>query len=245
VEPSLPVPSECNVELVGGSFNVGFELLGYLIGFAGLRPDDDVLDIGCGTGRAAYALAYYLDPSASYAGFDIVEELVAWCRDVISPRRPNFQFVRVDIRNSFYNPHGTIRPSEFTFPYPDGSFDVAFANSVFTHMLTPEVTRYLEEAARVLRPGGRCLTTWFLFDDEATRLHAAGKGQLRFQSQVGDTKVTDPRVPEAVAGFDEARVLRWVRECGFEVETSQPGWWSGRRSYTSFQDILVLRRRDG
>src|SRR5262249_48737492 len=69
VEPSLPIPSESNVALVGGGFNVGFELLGYLDAFAGVTPGSAVLDIGCGTGRAAYALAYYLDRSARYEGF--------------------------------------------------------------------------------------------------------------------------------------------------------------------------------
>ena len=43
-----------------------------------------------------------------------------------------------------------------------GGRDVAFLTSVFTHMLPEDVEHYLDELARVLKPGGRTLITWFL-----------------------------------------------------------------------------------
>jgi SAM-dependent methyltransferase len=243
VEPALPTPSAEYVELVGGGFNLGFETLGFLIELAGLRPGERVLDIGCGTGRVAYALAHYLAPEARYEGFDVLERLVTWCRETIAPRHPRFGFTRVDVRNTFYNPAGTIEARDLAFPYPTGSFDVAFAASVFTHLLADEVTHYLDETRRVLRPGGRFLSSWFLFDDEAWRLHERGASGLRFAHRVGDAFASDRDVPEAVTAFDERRVQRWLAERGFVVEGTLRGSWSGRARYGTFQDFLVLRRR--
>ena len=47
------------------------------------------------------------------------------------------------------------KASEYTFPYEDGEFDVVVLTSVFTHMLPDDVAHYLDEIARVLKPGGR------------------------------------------------------------------------------------------
>lgn len=240
--PSLPTPSAENVEVTGGDFGLGFETLGLLVEMAGLRPDEDVLDVGCGTGRAAWALAYYLGPEGSYRGFDVIERLVSWCREGISPRHPRFAFTRLDVRNSFYNPTGTVEARHVSFPYDAETFDVAFAASVFTHMLGDEVRRYLDETQRLLRPGGRFLSSWFLFDDEARRLHAAGKSGLRFAYRAGEGWTTTPEAPEAVIAFDEARVRDWLARRGFAVEACVRGWWSGRARYGTFQDFLVLRR---
>lgn len=35
--------------------------------------------------------------------------------------------------------------------------------SVFTHMQHRDVVRYAKEVARVLKPGGRCMVTYFLW----------------------------------------------------------------------------------
>ncbi len=50
------------------------------------------------------------------------------------------------------------------FPFEDASFDTVFASQVFEHVFQP--TLFLEEAGRVLRPGGRLLLTMpFLWDE--------------------------------------------------------------------------------
>jgi SAM-dependent methyltransferase len=48
----------------GGDFRaIGDDLLGVLVAHARLRPDDRVLDIGCGAGRIARPLAAHLSPT--------------------------------------------------------------------------------------------------------------------------------------------------------------------------------------
>jgi ubiquinone/menaquinone biosynthesis C-methylase UbiE len=73
----------------------------------------------------------------------------------------------VPLCNSAYLPDETLpSASETKFPYPDESFDFAFAHSVFTHLTPDASSNYLNEVSRVLRHGGASYTTWFLFDDD-------------------------------------------------------------------------------
>ena len=60
---------------------------------------------------------------------------------------------------------GRITPEAFVFPYDDDVFDVAHLSSVFTHLLPTTIDHYLREINRVLRPGGRCVSTFFVLND--------------------------------------------------------------------------------
>ncbi|MDY7002598.1 MAG: hypothetical protein SWX82_01125 [Cyanobacteriota bacterium] len=68
LDPSIPIPSQEYIKFVGGHFtDVAFDFLGYYIQRVGLEPQDKVLDVGCGVGRLAYSLAYYLTPQLDSA----------------------------------------------------------------------------------------------------------------------------------------------------------------------------------
>ncbi len=135
-DPLVP-PRRLN--FVGNSdfVTTGDEFLEHFVELAGLRPSERVLDIGCGIGRMARPLARYLDASGSYDGFDINRAAIEWCRRHYRTH-PNFRFEVADLRNQRYHPEGRHRADEYRFPYPDASFDVAVATSVFTHLLEGE-----------------------------------------------------------------------------------------------------------
>jgi SAM-dependent methyltransferase len=154
----------------GGEAEIGAGHLQQLRALAALVPDERVLDIGCGAGRTAIPLTAYLSKNGSYEGFDISAEAIEWCRDQVGSRFANFRFTHADVFNAAYNPSGRVQPSELVFPYPSGHFDLVFLYSVFTHMLPKDVERYLSEIARMLKPGGRVLATFFLVN--ARRLAA-------------------------------------------------------------------------
>jgi len=242
VAPTVPDPPQRYLDLVGGGMNIGCELLAHLIDLAELRPNESVLDVGCGTGRVAYALRCYLDEGTRYEGFDIVRELVDWADSEIASRTPGFRFTHADVTNEFYNPTGPISPAEFRFPYSDGEFDVVFLTSVFTHMRQPEIERYLDEIWRVLKPGGRCLASCFLLDEESGPSQAAGKGAFKLFHPVGGGWSSSVDVPERAIGFESDDFLRWASLRGFKLRKAYPGWWSGRFPYLSYQDLLILDR---
>lgn len=230
------------VKYVGGSFKeVGESFLGYLVDLADLRPTASVLDVGCGIGRMAVPLTRYLGTSGSYQGFDIVPVGVEWCQSRISPRFPNFEFRLADIYNDRYNPGGTIAARDYVFGYETGSFDVAIATSVFTHMLPDDVGNYLRETARVLRPGGRFLVTAFLMNDEARAALAGGaSGDLTFRFDRGDHLVERAEVPCAAVAYPEDRFRALLASNGLRViEPIRFGSWSGRADHLSYQDVVI------
>ena len=222
----------------------GRQWVEYFGAVCSLRPDERVLDIGSGGGRVAVPLSAYLT-RGTYEGFDTSAADVEWCRENITPRAPNFSFRHVDIHNLTYNPGGTIDPTEFRFPYGDSEFDFAFLTSIFTHMLPEHVEHYFGEIARVLRPDGRWLATWFILDDAALAAIEDGRSAFDFKHNVGDYRVVDPNRHEDALAYPERYVLDLYDRFGFEVSIDL-GQWPGRppsATNKDGQDIVVARPR--
>ena len=245
MEPSLPVPSDDYMSIVGGGSPWQFEFIAFLQR-VGLSPTDRVLDVGCGLGRLAYNLAYYLKQPGRYEGFDIIEKLVDWAQKAITPRFPHFKFRQVDIYNQFYNPTGSLQSTDFRFPYPSDWFDFIVLNSVFTHIQAKETRHYLDEIERVLKPGGRCLCTWFLLNEESELLIGEGKSTHSMIYELEECFTSDPQAPEGAIGFNEKLLFEWIAERNFTVADKFYGLWCGRtplyweNSY--YQDILLLQK---
>jgi SAM-dependent methyltransferase len=231
-------------KLVGpGDFEaIGAATVEQLMAEAGLRPEDTFLDIGCGIGRIALPLTGFLIPSARYEGFDVVPEFVKWCRDNISNRHPNFHFELVDLANSEYNREGRFDAASFQFGYPDGSFDFAYAGSVFTHLLPPAAENYIRQAARVLRPGGTLAATFFLLNDESRRLIDSGQAHMPLRSAGTGFRMLDAGNPEADVGLEENDVRTTLRSAGLIIRAVHYGYWCGRRSGLGYQDLIVASR---
>lgn len=221
----------------------GRHLVDLLTRYAGLEPRTRVLDIGCGLGRAAVALTSVLDERGGYDGFDVSSLDIRWCRRHITRRFPRFRFHLADVVNSEYNTAGRQAAEGYRFPFSEGAFDVALAASVFTHLLDGGVRHYLAETARVLRPGGVLLATFFLLADDTRHRLEQTTSPLRFRERRGQAFVHDPRRPEAIVAYEEDWV-RWVlQEAGLAIlEPIRLGTWSGRADGASYQDVVVAWR---
>jgi SAM-dependent methyltransferase len=235
-------PPKGKIFIGSGNFSMqGERLLKILIEHGGLQPNHRVLDVGCGIGRLAIPLSKYLSANGSYEGFDIVKYGVDWCRKKITPRYPNFNFMHIDLRNELYNLGTISEAKDFAFPYIDKEFDLVFLFSVFTHMIPADVENYLKQIRRVLKSGGVCIASFFIFNSDSDILSSQNNG-LKFSHNYGNHLLLNPRVKEANVAFREEYLLQIVQENGFAVKGKHYGYWPGRsnRNCIDFQDILVL-----
>ena len=111
-----------------------------------LRPGDTLLDVAGGSGTYASAIVRTLP--VSVVGVDISESMV---------------------RQRFEDPlleHNVVGDME-ALPFRDGSFDAVMFVAALHHV--PQPLRALEEARRVLRPGGRL----FAFEPSSFRFRHA------------------------------------------------------------------------
>ena len=98
-----------------------------------------ILDFGCGCGRVTRR---WVDLTGTAVhGSDPNERAVAWCRR-------NLPFARFEANR--------LAPP---LAYGDGSFDLVYALSVFTHLPEELQLAWADELRRVLRPGGFLLLT--------------------------------------------------------------------------------------
>lgn len=200
-----------------------------------LEPGLRVLDIGCGIGRLATALARNR-PGLDYAGFDVVRYGVLWCRKAIPAGAGCYRFDHVDVRNPFYNPLGKIAPERFVFPYESDSFDLAVAISVFTHLLERDTRRYFAEAIRCLAPGGRAYFTTFL-----TPAIVPKAAHFEFRHRIGAAAVERHEEPELAVSYSRAFWEELAETSGARLEQVNEGSWTGA-TWPDYQDVLLFRK---
>ena len=106
---------------------------------AELKPGEVVLDLGSGGGIDVLLSARRVGPTGKAYGLDMTDEMLALARE--NQRKAgaqNVEFLKGDIEN---------------IPLPDNSVDVIISNCVIN--ISADKDRVLDEAFRVLRPGGR------------------------------------------------------------------------------------------
>jgi len=100
-----------------------------------LRPDDAVLDVGCGPGTITVGLARR---AGRVVGVDMSAEMVGESSDLAA---------REGVANVSFE-----AGSAYELPFDGGGFDVVYAHQVLQHLADPVAA--LREFRRVLRPGG-------------------------------------------------------------------------------------------
>ena len=141
--------------VVGGLWDeIGQLQFDYLLG-QGLAPETRLLDIGCGCLRGGVHLVRYLNPG-NYFGIDVSQELLDAGYDVeLAAAKLQSRLPRENL-----NANGTFDAGMFGV-----QFDVAIAQSVFTHLSYNQLKLCMARTARCVRPGGKFYLTIFLADE--------------------------------------------------------------------------------
>ena len=203
-----------------------------------VRPDDCVLDIGCGAGAMVPEFARRLGPRGRYVGFDVHAPSILWCREHYA-NDPRLAFELAAVASAYGQASGPPVAS-FRFPVDDGQADLVLAKSVFTHLLAPEASHYLAESCRVLRPGSAAVATAFLFDASGPTLPLVRRA-FPFGDPDGTVRWRLSARPTAAVAWEKFAFERMVREAGLRVQWISPGYFPGGERVTG-QDTLLLGR---
>jgi SAM-dependent methyltransferase len=180
---ALPPPHLRN-RVHGGADTFGYQytgrqlaanILGQIFNVGLLKAGGRILDFGCGPGRVIVCLYdlitnMQIDARFTWDGADIDPEAIGWAQRFI-----------YEIGNFETNAH------EPPLPYPDATFDLVYAVSVFTHLPEDLQFAWLAELRRICKPGGHLVLTTHgegHFADEAMRqslrdlgfIHMVGRG---------------------------------------------------------------------
>jgi len=112
-----------------------------LVGFAGVRANQQVLDVGCGTGVIAITARRR---GARVTGLDLTPELLRRARENAAVAGVDIEWHEGDVEG---------------LPFGDAAFDVVL--SQFGHIFAPRPDVATREMLRVLKPGGIiAFSTW-------------------------------------------------------------------------------------
>lgn len=209
-----------------------------------------MLDVGCGVGRLYLAAKPYLTADDSYLGLDVGKGFIDICAEQYAA--PNVSFLHTEASNGYYAKEVEVGPKPWALA--DGSHNLVTALSVWTHLREEDWRFYLAEVARVLKPGGRAIISFFILDDRyrpelktsaTSRFYPQPENKWIFDAQAYDSEhwkyPSWAAVPEVATGVPVDVFNEVVAEVGLQVRSYLPGQWKDQPGFF-FQDVVVFER---
>jgi len=222
-----------------------FEYRAYLPLLCGLAKNSAVLELGCAHGRTMLGLIGYLKAPGRYEGLDVMAERVEFAQQHIHAVHSEFNFTFANVHNPKYNVSpGAVEAEQYRFPYPDCTFDVAYAASLFTHLLPPAVANYFRETRRTLKKGGKCLFSFFVLDYYRGPGTSAWPGYEFNHPLPGfeGVAILDKDLPENLIAYRSEMIGEMARAAGFSLKQIIVGDWSkSERVIVHEQELVVLQ----
>jgi ubiquinone/menaquinone biosynthesis C-methylase UbiE len=170
------------------------------VALARLQPGEQALDVGCGTGTVAMAVAVRVGASGRVVGIDPSAQQIARARAKAARRHVPIEFQIAVIER---------------LPFPDQAFDAVFSTLMMHHLPAPLKRQGIAEIARVLKPGGRLVIGDFVRKQDRTgraaRFHAGGTSVVELASLLADAGfegvTTEALPPKRFSAFPGAGVV--------------------------------------
>lgn len=160
----------------------------------GLADGMALYDLGCGCGRTAQALRRS-GWQGTYTGADVVPELL----EELARQCPDY---------------ATVLNTSPTIVAPDGSLDMVFHWSVFTHLFPGEAYLYTAEAFRTLKTGGRMVFSFLEMEEPA-------------HNRVWQANLRLLREGKAAAQLDAFLHRDWIRRFARDAGFLEPRFTDG------------------
>lgn len=184
---------------------------------AEVGPDDEVLDVACGPGLVACAVA----PHARHVtGIDLTPAMIEKARALQAERGlANLEWLLGDV---------------MPLPFPDARFSVVLTRYSFHHFLDPRAV--LAEMVRVCRPGGRVLVADLTLPPEKGEAYDRVE-RLRDPSHVRVLAEAELGALLAQAGLCAVRRSGYAFEVGVEqlLERSFPAPGDARKVRAAYE----------
>ncbi len=165
----------------------------------GLAPEHTLFDLGCGTGRLAVQAIPYLS-AGTYIGADIAAPLLAQAaKRLAAAGGPGGCRVSWQVQTTT------------AIALPSQSIDMLCAFSVFTHLEHEDSYRYLLDARRVVKPGGKFVFSCLPLDLPVAREFFARQADVPFERRWSEVRnvATSRDMMAALADMAGWRVVRW------------------------------------
>jgi len=215
------------------------------------KEGNKVLDIGCGTGILGIAAEPFLGGDGHLVGIDVLKEDIEFCREQYPQDKYTFQ--HLDVHNTVYTPDQESK--NLKWDQPDNSFDLVTALSVWTHMNEETAFFYFKEVARVLKPGGKAIITFFYLDDlyekslplreegKTGRYHNTPQSRWVFKNSAYESKYVFcvGKIPENAIGINVEGLEKMQEAAGLKRIAYYNGNWKEVPG-VYFQDVLVFQK---
>jgi len=216
------------------------------------KTDNNILDVGCGTGLLGIASQPFIGQGGHYTGLDVMRKDIEFCARHYPAEQ--YDFVHFDVDNPAYNPGKATQKQ--AWPLPSSHFDLVTALSVWTHLNEADALFYLGEVSRVLIPGGKAIISFFVLDEvyqgslkKRSKVlggfHAKSQEKWIFdQASYGSDAWFHPvwaDIPESAIGVTDRGIERLLEVSGLTLLARHRGNWKEIPG-VYFQDVLIFSK---
>jgi SAM-dependent methyltransferase len=227
-----PLPSPDLIYLVAGTDNpewflhsgaLGAQRLSEVMAKHNVRLEKlkNVLDFGCGVGRVLRHFHRFKGPK--FYGTDYNVSLIKWCQE-------NLKFAECQVNQL-----------DSKLSYPDEKFDLVYALSVFTHLSETLQFFWLDELARITKPGGHLFITlhgdFYISQIKPENQQRFLRGELVVQDECGRQQPMRRLAPKAYVEQKMTKNLELIEH----IPEAQPATLA--KMSTCLENLGVLHKK--